>query len=184
MIYMSREIVKKIGLKTGDNVEGIITSPKNQKQHFALQKVLSVHNKPIKELMHRMNFDNLTPIHPESKFELGGDEKMQSKVLELKSKTDYSMRVIDMVAPIGKGQRALIVAPPKTGKTMMLKNIAQSIQKGNKDIHLMVLLVDERPEEVTEMTRAIDEVIGSNFDEPAIRHIQVAKIVLKKRKDW
>jgi transcription termination factor Rho len=173
-IYVSPSQVRRFGLRTGDTVEGQIRAPKDGERYFALLKVNSINFDPPENSRHRINFDNLTPLYP--------DEKL---ILEIKdpTKKDLTTRVIDLIAPLGKGQRALIVAPPRTGKTMMLQNIAHAIAENNPEVYLIVLLIDERPEEVTDMDRSVKgEVVSSTFDEPAARHVQVAEMVIEKAK--
>jgi len=173
-IYVSPSQVRRFGLRTGDTVEGQIRSPKHGERYFALIKVNAINFDDPESTRHRINFDNLTPLYPEDKINL-----------EINDPTvkDTTARVIDLIAPLGKGQRALIVAPPRTGKTMMLQNIAHAIMENNKDCYLIVLLVDERPEEVTDMARSVrGEVVSSTFDEPATRHVQVAEMVIEKAK--
>lgn len=173
-IYVSPSQVRRFGLRTGDTVEGQIRSPKDGERYFALLKVNTINFEPPENVRHRINFDNLTPLYP--------DEKLKLE-LEDPTKRDLTTRVIDLVAPLGKGQRALIVAPPRTGKTVMLQNIAHAIAANQPDIYLIVLLIDERPEEVTDMARSVNgEVISSTFDEPASRHVQVTEMVLEKAK--
>lgn len=175
-IYVSPSQVRRFGLRTGDIVEGEIRAPKDSERYFALLKVDSINGELPEKVRHRINFDNLTPLYPERKIKLEishGDP----------SKKDYSQRVIELVSPLGFGQRALLVAPPRTGKTVMLQNIAASIAENHPDAYLIVLLIDERPEEVTDMARSVrGEVISSTFDEPAARHVQVAEMVLEKAK--
>ncbi len=173
-IYVSPSQIRRFGLRTGDTVEGQIRSPKDGERYFALLKVNTINFEKPEATRHRINFDNLTPLYPEDKISLEiEDPKLK----------DVTSRVIDLIAPLGKGQRALIVAPPRTGKTMMLQNIAHSIMANHKDSYLIVLLVDERPEEVTDMARSVrGEVISSTFDEPAVRHVQVAEMVIEKAK--
>ena len=173
-IYVSPSQIRKFALRTGDTVEGSIRSPKDAERYFALLKVNLVNFEDPEKARHKVNFDNLTPLYPESRLKMEvGDP----------TKKDYSARVIDIVAPIGKGQRALIVAPPRTGKTMLLQTIAQSIATNHPECYLIVLLIDERPEEVTDMQRSVHgEVISSTFDEPASRHVQVAEMVIEKAK--
>jgi len=155
-------------------VEGEIRSPKEGERYFALLKVKDINFSEPGEVRHRINFDNLTPLYP--------DQRMHMEIENSESK-DFSLRVIDLITPIGMGQRALIVAPPRTGKTVMLQNIAQAIAKNHPDVYLIVLLIDERPEEVTDMARSVDgEVVSSTFDEPAGRHVQVAEMVIEKAK--
>ncbi len=173
-IYVSPSQIRRFGLRTGDTVEGEIRSPKDGERYFALLKVNRINFGEPAEVRHRINFDNLTPLYPEERF-----------VMEVKNgeTKDYTCRVVDLIAPIGKGQRALIVAPPRTGKTMMLQNIAHSIAANHPECYLIVLLIDERPEEVTDMARSVrGEVISSTFDEPATRHVQVAEMVIERAK--
>ncbi|MCB4823327.1 transcription termination factor Rho [Roseicella aerolata] len=179
-IYVSPAQVRRFGLRTGDTVEGQIRAPKDGERYFALLKVNAINFEPPEMLRHRINFDNLTPLYPTRRL------KMENPDLESVAKgptKDYTHRVIDLIAPIGMGQRALIVAPPRTGKTVMLQNIAKSITANHPDVFLMVLLIDERPEEVTDMARTVrGEVVASTFDEPATRHVQVTEMVLEKAK--
>jgi transcription termination factor Rho len=176
-IYVTPSIVKKLGLRTGDTVEGPIRSPKNDERYFALNEVKEVNFEPVESLRHRVNFDNLTPLYPEERF------KMEYYDPDSKKKEDLSKRVIDLIVPQGKGQRTLITAPPRTGKTVMLQNIAHSIEKNHPECFLIVLLVDERPEEVTDMSRSVKgEVVSSTFDEPATRHVALAEMVIEKAK--
>ncbi len=173
-IYVSPSQIKKFNLRTGDTVEGEIRSPKEGERYFALIKLNTINFENPEQVKHKINFDNLTPLYPDERF-----------VMEIEDPTikDLSARVIDIVAPLGKGQRALIVAPPRTGKTVLLQNIAHSITANHPDSYLIVLLIDERPEEVTDMQRSVKgEVISSTFDEPASRHVQVAEIVIEKAK--
>jgi transcription termination factor Rho len=173
-IYVSPSQLRKFGLRTGDTVEGPIRGPKDGERYFALLKVNSVNFEDPEKIKHKIHFDNLTPLYP--------DERLKLEVLD-PTKKDFSPRVIDIVAPIGKGQRALIVAPPRTGKTVLLQNIAQSITTNHPECYLIVLLIDERPEEVTDMQRSVKgEVVSSTFDEPASRHVQVAEMVIEKAK--
>jgi transcription termination factor Rho len=173
-IYVSPSQVRRFGLRTGDTVDGQIRAPKDNERYFALLKVKKINFDEPESVRHRINFDNLTPLYPEEKLTLEFDEE--------KTK-DFAPRVIELVAPLGKGQRALIVAQPRTGKTVMLQSIAHSITTNNKDVYLIVLLIDERPEEVTDMQRSVDgEVVSSTFDEPASRHVQVAEMVIEKAK--
>ena len=172
-IYVSPAQVKRFGLRTGDTVEGEIRAPKENEKYFALVKVDKINFDDPEKSKLRVNFDNLTPLYPTEKlnFDIICGEK------------DYTTRVIDLIAPQGKGQRGLIVAPPRTGKTVMLQNIAHAIATNHPECYLMVLLIDERPEEVTDMTRSVKgEVISSTFDEPASRHVQVAEMVVEKAK--
>ena len=173
-IYVSPSQIRKFALKTGDTVEGDIRSPKEGERYFALLKVNSVNFEEPEKVRHKIHFDNLTPLYP--------DERLKMEVMD-PTKKDYSSRVIDLVAPLGKGQRGLIVAPPRTGKTVLLQNIAQSITSNHPECYLIVLLIDERPEEVTDMRRSVrGEVVSSTFDEPASRHVQVAEMVIEKAK--
>jgi transcription termination factor Rho len=173
-IYVSPSQVRKFGLRTGDTVEGEIRAPKDGERYFALLKLNTINGQSPDVIKHRLNFDNLTPLYPDEKLNLELDDPTYK---------DLTPRVIDLVAPIGKGQRALIVAPPRSGKTVMMQNIAHSIAKNHPEVTLMVLLIDERPEEVTDMARSVKgEVISSTFDEPASRHVQVAEMVIEKAK--
>jgi transcription termination factor Rho len=173
-IYVSPTQIRKFGLRTGDTVEGPIRGPKDGERYFALLKVNTINFEDPEKIKHKINFDNLTPLYP--------DERLRLEVQD-PTKKDFSPRVIDIVAPIGKGQRALIVAPPRTGKTVLLQNIAQSITTNHPECYLIVLLIDERPEEVTDMQRSVKgEVVSSTFDEPASRHVQVAEMVIEKAK--
>src|SRR6266478_3847986 len=173
-IYVSPNQVRRFGLRTGDTVEGQIRSPRDGERYFALLKVTSINFEEPDRLRHRINFDNLTPLYPEEKIELELDDP---------TKKDLTTRVIDLITPLGKGQRALIVSPPRTGKTVMLQNIAHAIAANHPDVYLLVLLIDERPEEVTDMARTVKgEVVSSTFDEPAVRHVQVAEMVIEKAK--
>jgi transcription termination factor Rho len=173
-IYVSPSQIRKFALKTGDTVEGDIRSPKEGERYFALLKVNSINFQEPEKVRHKIHFDNLTPLYP--------DERLVMEVQD-PTKKDYSSRVIDLVAPLGKGQRGLIVAPPRTGKTVLLQNIAQSITSNHPECYLIVLLIDERPEEVTDMRRSVrGEVVSSTFDEPASRHVQVAEMVIEKAK--
>jgi transcription termination factor Rho len=173
-IYVSPSQIRKFALRTGDTVEGPIRGPKDAERYFALLKVNTINFEDPEKIKHKINFDNLTPLYP--------NNRLKMEVAE-PAKKDFSARVIDIVAPIGKGQRALIVAPPRTGKTVLLQNIAQSIAVNHPECYLIVLLIDERPEEVTDMQRSVQgEVISSTFDEPASRHVQVAEMVIEKAK--
>jgi transcription termination factor Rho len=173
-IYVSPSQVRRFGLRTGDTVDGQIRSPKDGERYFALLKVNNINFEDPEKVRHRINFDNLTPLYP--------DEKLKLEI-EDPTRKDLTTRVIDLVAPIGKGQRALIVAPPRTGKTVMLQNMAHAISLNHPEVYLIVLLIDERPEEVTDMARSVKgEVISSTFDEPASRHVQVTEMVLEKAK--
>jgi transcription termination factor Rho len=173
-IYVSPSQVRRFGLRTGDTVEGQIRAPKDGERYFALLKVNKINFDDPEKLRHRVNFDNLTPLYPDEKLKLELDDP---------TKKDLTTRVIDLIAPLGKGQRALIVSPPRTGKTVMMQNIAHAIAANNKEVYLIVLLIDERPEEVTDMARSVKgEVVSSTFDEPAVRHVQVAEMVIEKAK--
>ncbi len=173
-IYVSPSQIRRFGLRTGDTVEGLIRSPKEGERYFALLKVNTINFEEPEKARHKVNFDNLTPLYPERRLKLEIDDP---------TRKDLSNRVIDIVAPIGFGQRALIVAPPRTGKTVLLQNIAQSISANHPDSYLIVLLIDERPEEVTDMQRSVKgEVVASTFDEPATRHVAVAEMVIEKAK--
>ncbi|WP_320144299.1 transcription termination factor Rho [uncultured Cohaesibacter sp.] len=173
-IYISPSQIRRFSLRTGDTVEGHIRSPKEGERYFALLKVNTVNFEDPDKARHKVHFDNLTPLHPDERFKLEATDPTGK---------DMSSRVIDLVAPLGKGQRALIVAPPRTGKTVLLQNIAKSITANHPDSSLIVLLIDERPEEVTDMKRTVNgEVVSSTFDEPASRHVQVAEMVIEKAK--
>jgi transcription termination factor Rho len=173
-IYVSPSQIRRFGLRTGDTVEGEIRAPKDGERYFALLKVDKVNFDAPDKVRHRINFDNLTPLYPEKKLKLEMDRP---------DKKDMTPRIVDMITPLGKGQRGLIVAPPRTGKTMMLQAIAHAITKNHPEVYLIVLLIDERPEEVTDMDRSVKgEVISSTFDEPAVRHVQVAEMVIEKAK--
>ncbi|WP_323738856.1 transcription termination factor Rho [Candidatus Trichorickettsia mobilis] len=172
-IYVSPSQIRRFGLRTGDTVEGQIRAPKAGERYFALLKVNKVNFEETAKAYHRVHFDNLTPLYPEEKL-----------LLEIENENkDFSTRIVELVAPMGKGQRALIVAPPRTGKTVLLQNIAHAITTNNPEVYLIVLLIDERPEEVTDMQRSVHgEVVSSTFDEPASRHVQLAEIVIEKAK--
>lgn len=173
-IYISPSQIRKFSLRTGDTVEGVIRGPKDGERYFALLKVNTINFADPEDASHKVHFDNLTPLYP--------DERL---VMEIDDPTvkDKSGRIIEMVAPMGKGQRGLIVAPPRTGKTVLLQNIAKSIAANHPECYLLVLLIDERPEEVTDMQRTVKgEVISSTFDEPATRHVAVAEMVIEKAK--
>ncbi|HUV32510.1 MAG TPA: transcription termination factor Rho [Devosiaceae bacterium] len=173
-IYVSPSQIRRFSLRTGDTVEGQIRSPKDGERYFALLKVNTINFEDPERVRHKINFDNLTPLYPDERFKMEIDDPAIK---------DRSARVIDLVAPLGKGQLALIVAPPRTGKTVLLQNIAQSIAVNHPECYLIVLLIDERPEEVTDMQRSVrGEVISSTFDEPATRHVQVAEMVIEKAK--
>ena len=173
-IYVSPGQVRKFSLRSGDTVQGPIRGPKDGERYFALLQVDQINFEAPEKVRHRINFDNLTPLYPD-----------QRLTLEPRDPTgkDLTNRVIDIITPIGKGQRALIVSPPRTGKTMMLQNIAHAISSNHPEVYLLVLLIDERPEEVTDMQRTVNgEVVSSTFDEPASRHVQVAEMVIEKAK--
>jgi transcription termination factor Rho len=173
-IYISPSQIRKFALRTGDTVEGPIRGPKDGERYFALVKASTVNFEDPDKAKHKINFDNLTPLYPDQRLEMEINDP---------TRKDFSARVIDIVAPIGKGQRGLIVAPPRTGKTVLLQNIAHSITTNHPECYLIVLLIDERPEEVTDMQRSVKgEVISSTFDEPATRHVQVAEMVIEKAK--
>ena len=173
-IYVSPSQIRRFSLRTGDTVEGQIRSPKEGERYFALLKVNTINFEDPEKARHKIHFDNLTPLYPDERFKMELDEPPTK---------DMSARVIDLVAPLGKGQRGLITAPPRTGKTVFLQNIAKSITANHPECYLIVLLIDERPEEVTDMQRTVNgEVISSTFDEPAARHVQVAEMVIEKAK--
>ncbi len=173
-IYVSPQQIRRFALRTGDTVVGEIRSPKDGERYFAMTKVGTINFEDPERARHKVHFDNLTPLYPEERIKMEIDGK---------GGKDLSARVIDLVAPLGKGQRALIVAPPRTGKTVLLQNIAHSIAANHPESYLIVLLIDERPEEVTDMQRSVKgEVVSSTFDEPAVRHVQVAEMVIEKSK--
>jgi len=173
-IYISPSQIRRFSLKTGDTVEGPIRSPKDGERYFALLKVNTINFDDPEKIRHKSHFDNLTPLYPDQRFQMETDDPTEK---------DLSGRVIDLVSPLGKGQRALITAPPRTGKTVILQNIAKSITANHPESYLIVLLIDERPEEVTDMQRTVKgEVVSSTFDEPAARHVQVAEMVIEKAK--
>ncbi len=173
-IYVSPSQIRKFTLRTGDTVEGQTRSPKDGERYFALVKVNTINFEDPEKARHKVHFDNLTPLYPDKRLEMEISDP---------TRKDFSPRVIDIVAPLGKGQRGLIVAPPRTGKTVLLQNIAHSISANHPECYLIVLLIDERPEEVTDMRRSVKgEVISSTFDEPAARHVQVAEMVIEKAK--
>ncbi|WP_029077265.1 transcription termination factor Rho [Kaistia adipata] len=173
-IYVSPSQIRRFSLRTGDTVEGYIRSPKDGERYFALLKVNTINFEDPDKARHKVHFDNLTPLYPNERF------KME---LEVPAGKDMTPRIIDLVAPLGKGQRALVTAPPRTGKTVFLQNIAHSIAQNHPECYLIVLLIDERPEEVTDMQRSVKgEVISSTFDEPATRHVAVAEMVIEKAK--
>ena len=177
-IYVSPSQIRKFGLRNGDTVEGEIRQPKDSERYFALIKVNKINFEDPGKIRLKSNFDNLTPLYPESRIHL----EMDSSDPESKKK-NMSPRIMELVSPIGKGQRALIVSPPRTGKTVLLQSIAHSIEQNHEEVYLIVLLIDERPEEVTDMQRTVKgEVVSSTFDEPASRHVQVAEMVIQKAK--
>lgn len=198
-IYVSPSQVRRFGMRTGDTVEGQIRSPKDGERYFALLQVTTINFDAPEKVKHRINFDNLTPLYPDERLKLEvtpedvpppppealtPGKAMAAAIRDIEKRNkDLTTRVIDLVAPIGKGQRALIVAPPRTGKTVMLQNMAHAISRNHPEVYLIVLLIDERPEEVTDMARSVKgEVISSTFDEPASRHVQVTEMVLEKAK--
>ena len=173
-IYVSPSQIRRFALRTGDTVDGEIRAPKEGERYFALLKVNQINFEDPEATRHKVHFDNLTPLYP--------DERLTLERMDVPSE-DLSVRVIDLTSPLGKGQRALIVSPPRTGKTVLLQNIAHSISHNHPEVYLIVLLIDERPEEVTDMQRSVDgEVISSTFDEPATRHVQVTEMVIEKAK--
>ncbi|GAB0117661.1 transcription termination factor Rho [Acidisoma sp. 7E03] len=179
-IYVSPHQVRRFGLRTGDSVEGQIRAPKDGERYFAMYKINTINYEQPEAVRHRTNFDNLTPLYPNERLKM----EIENQPPPVKgAQKDYTPRVIDLISPIGKGQRALIVAPPRTGKTVMLQSIASSISANHPEVFLIVLLIDERPEEVTDMARSVKgEVISSTFDEPAARHVQVTEMVIEKAK--
>ncbi|MFN3970042.1 MAG: transcription termination factor Rho [Gemmobacter sp.] len=173
-IYVSPDILRQFSLRTGDTVEGVIAAPRENERYFCMTKVTRINFDDPERARHKVHFDNLTPLYP--------DERLKMEVEDPTIK-DRSARIIDLVAPIGKGQRGLIVAPPRTGKTVLLQNIAHSVAMNHPECYLIVLLIDERPEEVTDMQRSVKgEVVSSTFDEPASRHVAVAEMVIEKAK--
>ncbi len=173
-IYLQPGMVRRYGIRTGDTIEGEIRAPKDGERYFSLTKLTKINFDDPETLRHRVNFDNLTPLYPDEKLNLDNADATNK---------DKSSRVIDIISPQGKGQRALIVAPPRVGKTVLLQNIAKAISANHPEVYLIVLLIDERPEEVTDMQRSVQgEVISSTFDEPAARHVQVAEMVIEKAK--
>lgn len=173
-IYVSPQQIRKYALRTGDTIKGEIRSPRDGERYFALTSVTLINFEEPEKARHKVHFDNLTPLYP--------DDRLKMEIADKEGK-DLSARVIDLVAPLGKGQRALIVAPPRTGKTVLLQNIAHSITANHPECYLIVLLIDERPEEVTDMQRSVrGEVVSSTFDEPAARHVQVSEMVIEKAK--
>jgi len=176
-IYVSPSQIRRFGLRTGDSVEGEIRAPKDQERYFALLKVDKINFDNPEKTRNKIAFDNLTPLYPNKQL------KMEIESNKVEKKPDLTARLIDLVSPIGKGQRSLIISPPKAGKTIILQNIAHSIAQNHPECYLMVLLIDERPEEVTDMQRSVKgEVISSTFDEPASRHVAVAEMVIEKAK--
>jgi transcription termination factor Rho len=176
-IYVSPSQIKRFGLRKGDTVEGEIRAPKEQERYFALLKVNKINFEDPEKTKNKINFDNLTPLYPQERL------KLEVETTKIEKKADVTTRLIDLIAPIGKGQRSLIVSPPRTGKTVVLQNIAHAITTNHPEVYLIVLLIDERPEEVTDMQRSVrGEVISSTFDEPAMRHVQVAEMVIEKAK--
>lgn len=175
-IYVSPNQVKKFGLRTGDSIKGEVKAPKKGEKYFALVRIIDVNEEDPTNLKRRLKFDDLTPLYPDEKLRLEDEEAYLIK-------KDDSSRIIDLITPMGKGQRALIVAPPRTGKTVLMQNIAHAITKAHPEAYLIVLLIDERPEEVTDMARSVKgEVVSSTFDEPAVRHVQLAEMVIEKAK--
>ena len=173
-IYVSPEILRVFSLRTGDTIEGVIAAPRDGEKYFCMTKVTRINFDDPEKAKHKVHFDNLTPLYPDERFKMEVDDPTLK---------DRSARIIDLVAPIGKGQRGLIVAPPRTGKTVLLQNIAHSIATNHPECYLIVLLIDERPEEVTDMQRSVKgEVVSSTFDEPATRHVAVAEMVIEKAK--
>jgi len=176
-IYVSPSQIRRFGLRTGDSIEGQVRSPKNGERYFALLKVEQINFESPEKGRNKIAFDNLTPLYPDKQL------KMEIEKTKIEKNPDLTQRIIDLIAPIGKGQRSLIISPPKAGKTIMLQNIAQSISANYPECYLMVLLIDERPEEVTDMQRTVKgEVVSSTFDEPASRHVAVAEMVIEKAK--
>ncbi len=174
-IYVSPDMIRQHSLRTGDTVSGVIKEPQDNERYFALVTVEQINFEDPEKAKHKVAFDNLTPLYPEERFQMEIETDAATK--------DRSARIIDLVAPIGKGQRSLIVAPPRTGKTVLLQNIANSIEKNHPECYLIVLLIDERPEEVTDMQRSVKgEVVSSTFDEPASRHVAVSEMVIEKAK--
>ena len=176
-IYVSPSQIRRFGLRTGDTVEGEIRAPKDAERYFALLKVGKINMEDPEKSRHKIAFDNLTPLYPDQQL------KMEVEQTKIEKNADQTARIIDLISPIGKGQRSLIISPPKAGKTIILQNIAHSIASNHPECYLMVLLIDERPEEVTDMQRTVKgEVISSTFDEPASRHVAVAEMVIEKAK--
>jgi len=176
-IYIGPNQIRKFGLRTGDTVEGTVRAPKDGERYFALLKVSKINFEDPEKMKHKIAFDNLTPLYPDKQL------KMEIETTKIEKKQDLTARLIDLVSPVGKGQRSLIISPPKAGKTIILQNIAKSLTANHPEVYLMVLLIDERPEEVTDMQRTVKgEVISSTFDEPAQRHVAVAEMVIEKAK--
>ena len=176
-IYISPSQIRRFGLRTGDTVEGPVRAPKEGERYFALLQVSKINFEDPEKAKHKIAFDNLTPLYPDKQM------VMEVESNKIEKKPDLTARLIDLVSPIGKGQRSLIISPPKAGKTMILQSIANSITSNHPEVYLMVLLIDERPEEVTDMQRTVKgEVISSTFDEPAQRHVAVAEMVIEKAK--
>ncbi len=172
-VYVSPNQIKRFALRTGDTIEGEVRSPKARERYFALTHIIKVGGEELNSRSRKTNFDNLTPLYP--------DTKLKMELKDLKDKSNVSARVIDLIAPLGKGQRALIVAPPRTGKTVLMQTIAKAIEQNHPEVELIVLLIDERPEEVTDFSRSVKgEVVSSTFDEPATRHVQLAEIIIEK----
>ena len=173
-IYVHPEMIRQYSLRTGDTIEGVIQAPRQEERYFCMIKATLINFVDPEKARHKVHFDNLTPLYPDERFKMEVDDSTVK---------DRSARIIDLVAPLGKGQRALIVAPPRTGKTVLLQNIAHSIATNHPECYLIVLLIDERPEEVTDMQRSVKgEVVSSTFDEPASRHVAVAEMVIEKAK--
>ena len=173
-IYVSPDMLREFSLRTGDTIEGVIKAPAEAERYFCMTKVEKINFEDPERARHKVAFDNLTPLYPDERFDMEVDDPTVK---------DRSARIIDLVSPIGKGQRSLIVAPPRTGKTVLLQNIAHSIERNHPDCYLIVLLIDERPEEVTDMQRSVKgEVVSSTFDEPATRHVAVSEMVIEKAK--
>jgi transcription termination factor Rho len=176
-VYVSPSQIRKFGLRTGDTIEGPVRAPKEGERYFALLQVMKINFEEPEKARHKIAFDNLTPLYPDKQM------VMEVETTKIEKKPDLTPRLIDLVSPIGKGQRSIIISPPKAGKTMILQSIANSIAKNYPESYLMVLLIDERPEEVTDMKRTVKgEVISSTFDEPASRHVAVAEMVIEKAK--
>ena len=173
-IYLSPDMIRRFSVHTGDTIEGLIQAPRDNERYFSMTRVTKINFEEPERARHKVHFDNLTPLYPDERLHMETDDP---------TTRDRSARIIDIVSPLGKGQRGLIVAPPRTGKTVLLQNIAHSIEKNHPDCYLIVLLIDERPEEVTDMQRSVKgEVVASTFDEPATRHVAVAEMVIEKAK--